>query len=113
MNHNVKMAAVAATAALALTACGVDDDDDYCRTQYVPMFFSTVDGHYHYGSPKGKTVPADKVPSTARKVPGYKAPATPKPQPKPNPKPQRPTGPRMDKPSAPKAPAAPRVGGRR
>ena len=73
------------------------------------MFFSSTDHHYHYGSPTGRTVPASGVPSSARKVSGYKAPAAPKSGPKVN----------MNKPSAPKVrpaapkPAAPRVGGRR
>lgn len=75
MNKN--LAAIAAAAALGvalLTGCGTEDRD--CDSTTV-MFFGT-DGAYHYGSPKGKTVPANKVPSSARKVPGYKAPAAPK-----------------------------------
>lgn len=75
MNRNLKLAAVTATAvaAMTLTACSAGEyDDGECRTEYVPMFFSTVDHHYHYGSPSGKLVPAAKVPTDARKVPGYK-----------------------------------------
>lgn len=81
--NNARKAAVACFAASAVlfgaVACTSETDDD-CRTStvYVPMFFSTVDHHFHYGSPSGKVVPAAKVPSTARKVPGYKAPAAPK-----------------------------------
>lgn len=90
----------AAVGVAVLTGCGSmkDDNRDRCRTSQ-PMFFGT-DGHYHYGSPTGRVVPAASVPATARKVPGYKAPAAPKvdlqkpPQPK--------------APPAPKAPAAPR-----
>lgn len=106
MNRNLKMAAVLATAALAMTACGVDPSDD-CGTTSV-MFFNATDHHYHYGSPTGRTVPADKVPRSARKAPGYKAPA---------PAPQKPgvnkSGGSAPKPApAPKAPA-PKAGGRR
>lgn len=101
MNRFLKPAAAAVlTGALAfgLTACHGSDDDDRCRDAApVVMFFSTVDRHYHYGSPSGKTVPGYKVPASARKVPGYKVPpgtaTAPKPpkvnmnKPKPAPKP--------------------------
>lgn len=101
---------VTATAAVALlTGCGSTKDDD-CRTTPVVMFFGT-DGHYHYGSPTGKVVPAASVPKTAQKVPGYKAPAAPKVDLK------KPDPAKVDtKPAAPKAPApaaprpAPKVG---
>lgn len=106
----------AVTATVLLTGCGNLKSDDDCRTpQPVVMFFGT-DGHYHYGSPKGRIVPAVSVPSSARKVPGYKAPSpkvapppkvdmkkpgvkidTPKPAPAPAPKPRVPvsTGPKV------------------
>lgn len=111
MNRNLKMATVAATAvaAMTLTACAADDDDR-CRTQYVPMFYSSVDHHYHYGSATGKTVPAAKVPSEARKVPGYKPYNPPKPAPKVNAPAPRPAAPAPPKPAAP--PKAPRFGKR-
>lgn len=61
----------AALGAVLLTGCAdLDDDRDHCVP--VVMFFSTVDHTYHYGSVTGKKVPASKVPSSARKVPGYK-----------------------------------------
>lgn len=63
--------------ALVLTGCGTDKDRCDSGSTMV-MFFSTTDHHYHYGSPTGKVVPAASVPSSARKVPGYKAPAAPK-----------------------------------
>lgn len=69
--------ALVATAALTFGATGCSAVDDDCGSTTV-MFFSTVDRHYHYGSPTGKVVPAGKVPPSARKVPGYKAPAAPK-----------------------------------
>ena len=77
-----KATAGIATAALSiavLTGCGsqAKKDDDRCRTSSQPMFFGS-DGHYHYGSPTGRVVPAASVPSSAQKVPGYKAPAAPK-----------------------------------
>lgn len=73
----VAMIAVGAFIFGAMAGCSADKDDD-CRTStvYVPMFFSTVDRHYHYGSPTGKVVPANKVPASARKVVGYKPPTT-------------------------------------
>lgn len=79
--NNHRKAAVACFVGAALlfgTAACADTDDDRCdsSTVYVPMFFSTVDRHYHYGSPTGKVVPANKVPSSARKVAGYKPPTT-------------------------------------
>ena len=136
MNTKRTLAAVALTGALVVStaACSVDDDHDdraHCSTVYVPMFFSTVDRHYHYDSPKGKVVPAHKVPASARKFAGYKPPAAPKapvnkapktdtkkpgassskpdlnkqpPAAKPAPAPR---------PAPAPAPAAPRVGGRR
>lgn len=84
-----------AVAALLLTACGTEVDD--CGTQ--PMFYSTTDHLYHYGSPTGRTVPATKVPSGARKVPGYKPYNPPKPAPKVNGPAPRPAAP-------PKAPSS-------
>lgn len=72
--QKMTMAAVTAAAlgAVLLTGCAdLDDDRDRCATPVV-MFFSTVDHTYHYGSISGKKVPASKVPSSARKVPGYK-----------------------------------------
>lgn len=79
-NHGIGAVLTAtALAAVVLTGCGTDDrrcsDDD----EMTVMFFSTVDSHYHYGSPTGKVVPADRVPASARKAPGYKAPVNPKP----------------------------------
>lgn len=90
--------ALLAVGALTLTGCA-DTDSDECRDATpVVMFFSTVDGHFHYNGPKGKVVPGYKVPASARKVPGYKVPpgtaTAPKP-PKVN----------MNKPAAPKPPA--------
>lgn len=139
MNTKRTLAAVALTGALIVgtAACSVDDDHDeraHCSTVFVPMFFSTVDRHYHYGSPTGKVVPAHKVPASARKHSGYKAPAAPKPPvnktPKGNgkvdttkpggsqPKPKTPDAPKANNPAPRPAPApapapAPRVGGRR
>lgn len=72
MNRSLKLAAVAATAALALTACADLNDDDRCKSKTTVLIFNTATGHYHYGSPTGKPVPAYKVPQSARKVPGYK-----------------------------------------
>jgi hypothetical protein len=107
MNTKRTLAAVALTGALVATtaACSVDDDDR-CRTsvQYVPMFFSTVDHHYHYGSPTGKLVPANKVPSAARKVPNYK-PWTPPKAPV-NKTPKAPSGSTGSKPGTVKQPPA-------
>lgn len=76
MNRNLKLTAVTLTGALALTLTGcADADRDRCKDRTpVVMFFSTADGFYHYGSPKGKTVPGYKVPASARKVSGYKVP---------------------------------------
>lgn len=121
MDRNPKTLGVAlvATAVLAFGAIGcsaVDDDRDDCRTSTpVVLFFSTVDGHYHYGSPKGKTVPGYKVPKSARNVPGYKVPpGTAKPPVNKAPKTDTKQPPSGSKPApAPKAPAAPRVGGKR
>lgn len=70
--------AVGVAATVALTGCGAKKDDrDRCRTTQTVMFFGS-DGHYHYGSPTGKVVPAASVPASAQKVPGYKPPAAPK-----------------------------------
>ena len=69
MNRISKTAvAVTATAvaALGMTACTETDD---CDSSAVLVY---VNGQYHYGSPSGKLVPDSKVPSSARKVPGYK-----------------------------------------
>lgn len=80
--QKLTLAAVTAAAlgAVLLTGCAdLDDDRDRCATPVV-MFFSTVDHTYHYGSVTGKKVPASKVPSSARKVPGYKPYTPPKAQ---------------------------------
>lgn len=131
MDRNTKTLGVALvmTSALAFGAigCSAADDDDHddrahCSTVYVPMFFSTVDRHYHYDSPKGKVVPAHKVPASARKVSGYKPPAAPKAPVNKTPKDSGKVDTTKPGGSAPKAPAAkqpaapapaPRVGGRR
>ncbi len=103
MKHSFKLLVVAAVAGTTLlTACDTDDSD--CDSSTV-LIYSTYDHHYHYGSPKGKLVPAAKVPSSARKVPGYKPYTPPKPKVdmnKPKPAPKAP---------APR-PAAPRPGRR-
>lgn len=112
MNSNRAVAAIVATILTVgvVAGCAAQAEDDDCRSHdsAVPviMFFGT-DGHYHYGSPKGKVVPASAVPAEARKVSGYKPPAAP---PKPAPKVDL----NKPKPAAPAPrPAAPRVGGRR
>ena len=66
------MGALALVAAgfLTLAACGTGDDNP-CSSSTV-MFYSPTDHTYHYGSTTGRKVPSGKVPSTARKVPGYK-----------------------------------------
>lgn len=68
-------AAVLTAAALTLTACGTDRPKECRDPQPVVMFFDSSTGHYRYGSPRGKIVPAKLVPASARKVPGYKAPS--------------------------------------
>lgn len=76
----------AAIGVAALTGCGsMKDDRDRCRTSPQVMFYGT-DRHYHYGSPSGRIVPANEVPASARKVPGYKAPSAKVAPPKPAPK---------------------------
>jgi len=75
----------AAIGVAALTGCGSQKDDDRCRTSQTVMFFGT-DRHYHYGSPSGRIVPANEVPASARKVPGYKAPSAKVAPPKQSPK---------------------------
>lgn len=128
MDRNTKTLGVAlvATAALAFGAIGcsaVDDDRDRCSTStvYVPMFFSTVDRHFHYGSPTGKTVPHYKLPKSARNTPGYKpVPGTSKPPVNKAPKtdtknPSTGSKPNMNKPAPAPRPApapAPRTGRR-
>jgi hypothetical protein len=66
------MGALALVAAgfLTLAACHIGDDNP-CSSSTV-MFYSSTDHTYHYGSVTGQKVPTSKVPSTARKVPGYK-----------------------------------------
>ena len=98
--------ASAAVGVAVLTGCGSlkDDDRDRCRTTQQIMFFGS-DGHYHYGSPTGKVVPAASVPTSARKVPGYKPPAAPKVDLNKTP----PKAPAAPKPVAP-APRPPKVG---
>lgn len=72
MNRNIA-ATLLATAVAAVTLVGCSDTDrDRCNTTPVVMFYSTTDHTYHYGSVTGKRVPTSKVPSEARKVPGYK-----------------------------------------
>lgn len=108
MNRSTKAlgTAIVATTVLAfiLIGCSAGTDDD-CRTQYVPMFYSLVDHHYHYGSVTGKTVPAAKVPSEASKVPGYKPYNPPKPAPKVNAPAPRPAAPAPRPATPPKAPS--------
>lgn len=69
--QKMTMAAVTAAAlgAVLLTGCA-DLDNDRDRCDDTVLIF--VNGQYHYGSPTGKLVPNSKVPSSARKVPGYK-----------------------------------------
>ena len=96
------LAVIATAVAGGLLASGcteLEDDRDCKRPAPVVMFFGT-DGHYHYGSPTGKVVPATKVPSSARTVPGYKAPAAPAVK--------APAAPAVKAPPAVKVPAPPR-----
>ncbi len=69
----------AALGAVLLTGCA-DLDDDRCDSTPVVMFYNGSDHTYHYGSRTGPKVPTSKVPSSARKVPGYKPYTPPKPQ---------------------------------
>ena len=64
----------AALGVTLLTGCGTERDDD-CRTSAPVVMFLGTDHHYHYGSPKGKLVPATQVPKSARSVSGYKPPS--------------------------------------
>ena len=108
MIRRTAAAILAATAALTLTACGTDSRKDCRDPQPVVMFFDSSTGHYRYDSPKGKVVPANLVPASARKVPGYKAPsAKVAPPPKVDLRKPAPAAPR------PAAPAARGGGGRR
>lgn len=66
-------AAAVATLASAVLLTGCADPKPHCTTQQ-PMFYSTTDHHYHYGSPTGSTVPGYAVPKSAQKVKGYKVP---------------------------------------
>jgi hypothetical protein len=102
-NPKTLAATLLATAVAAVTLVGCSDTDrDRCNTTPVVMFYSVTDHTYHYGSVTGKRVPTSKVPSAARKVPGYK-PYNP-------PKAPAVKAPSVGKPGpAYKAPAAPRM----
>ena len=100
-NPKTLAATLLATAVAAVTLVGCSDTDR-CDTAPVVMFYSVTDHTYHYGSATGKRVPTSKVPSAARKVPGYK-PYNP-------PKAPSVKAPSVGKPGpAYKAPAAPRM----
>ena len=75
--HTAAFATVSAAAlgVVLLTGCGTEDRDD-CRNAAPVVMFMGTDHHYHYGSPKGKIVPASQVPKSARSANGYKAPST-------------------------------------
>lgn len=95
--------------AVILTGCGVDNDDDRCRTATPVYYFMGADHHYHYGSPTGQTVPHWKLPKSATKAPGYRpVPGTLKKPVNPN---QRGNtgGPAAGTKPLPKAPAAPKA----
>ena len=106
--HTAAFATVSAAAlgVVLLTGCGTEDRDD-CRNAAPVVMFMGADHHYHYGSPKGKIVPASQVPKSARSANGYKAPST-KVAPPPKVDLRKPgTSGGVNKPAAPK-PAAPR-----
>lgn len=115
--HTAAFATVSAAAlgVALLTGCGTEDRDD-CRNAAPVVMFMGTDHHYHYGSPKGKIVPATQVPKSARTAPGYKAPSA-KIAPPPKVdlrKPGTSNGGTVKQPAAPKPAApAPRPAGRR
>ena len=65
----------AALGAVLLTGCGTSKKDR-CGDDLTVIVLGT-DGHYHYGSSTGSTVPDNKVPKSAQTAPGYTKPPVP------------------------------------
>jgi hypothetical protein len=115
MQRSIVVAVTAAAlGATLLTGCGTNKKDR-CGDDLTVIVLGT-DGHYHYGSSTGSTVPDNKVPKSAQTAPGYTKPPVPAATPaKPAATPAKPaaTPPKVNTVKPPAAPAKPATTGKR